>query len=143
MQRRRWLGRAAGVAAVLLLTGCAGGPSASGPEPVLGTASSAPHSRGLGDARPALVDLGGASSTGVIEDVTWRDWGGPTANGTGVAAYVAPGAPLASATREVATLVADDLGTCDGHPAYRTLGFSFPAHGESAGARPPLDLCED
>lgn len=102
-----------------------------------------PQARGLGTARPSLVDLGGASSTGIVEDLTWQSWGGPTATGTGTAAYAAPGQPLAAATRERATVVAADPGTCAGRPAYRTLTWYFPQHGEVPGAHPPLPVCGD
>ncbi len=102
-----------------------------------------PQARGLGTARPSLVDLGGASSTGIVEDLRWRSWGGPTATGTGTAAYAAPGQPLAAATRERATVVAADSGTCAGRPAYRTLTWYFPQHGEVPGAHTPLPVCGD
>ncbi|WP_224401586.1 hypothetical protein [Pseudonocardia sp. ICBG1034] len=102
-----------------------------------------PQARGLGTARPSLVDLGGASSTGIVEDLTWQSWGGPTATGTGTAAYAAPGQPLAAATRERATVVAADPGTCAGRPAYRTLTWYFPQHGEVPGAHTPLPVCGD
>lgn len=107
---------------------------------VLGS-SGRSQARGLGTARPSLVDLGGADSTGVIEHLTWENWGDTTATGSGTAAYAAPGEALASATQERATVVAADQGSCDGKPAYRTLTWYFPQHGEVAGAHPPLDIC--
>ncbi|MBC3193568.1 hypothetical protein H7X46_21140 [Pseudonocardia sp. C8] len=157
------LGRALAVA--VLLTACSGAPAltpatsvatapgptaplsshtpagtaAAGPEPVLGAAR--PRASGLGTARPSVIDLGGASSTGVVEDVVWQSWGTPTATGTGTAAYAAPGEALAAATRQRAAVVASDLGTCDGRPAYRSLTWYFPQHGEVPDARPPLDVC--
>ncbi|MEJ8278386.1 hypothetical protein [Pseudonocardia spirodelae] len=100
-----------------------------------------PYARGLGTARPALVDLGGASSTGIVEGLAWDDWGGPTATGTGTAAYAAPGQALATATRERATVVAADPGDCGGRLAYRTLTWYFPQHHEVPGAHTPLDVC--
>ncbi|MER5669866.1 hypothetical protein [Pseudonocardia alni] len=106
------------------------------PVPIVLGSPDRPQARGLGTPRPSLVDLGGASSTGIVEDLTWQSWGGPTATGTGTAAYAAPGQPLAAATRERATVIAADPGTCAGRPAYRTLTWYFPQHGEVPGAHP-------
>ncbi|MEV1294726.1 hypothetical protein [Pseudonocardia sp. NPDC049635] len=111
-----------------------------GPVPVLG-ASNRPNTRGLGESRPTLIDLGGTGPTGVVRDVSWQDWGGTHATGTGVAGYVAPGTPLSAATPQPATLVASDLGDCGGRTAYRVLTWYFPQHGEVPGGRAPLNVC--
>ncbi|WP_125911584.1 MULTISPECIES: hypothetical protein [Pseudonocardia] len=157
------------MAGALLLTGCSGptgrtsetraataaGPGApaltgalpttapsdpGGPRPVLGAAGR-PGTRGIGAARPTLIDLGGTGATGVVRDVSWQDWGGPHATGTGTAGYSAPGAPPSAATPQPTTLVASDLGDCNGRLSYRVLTWYFPQHGEVPGARPPLDVC--
>jgi hypothetical protein len=142
----------AGGLAAVALTACGGGsatptaPSGAPPATAVVTTSPAeagaattavlgradrPAARGLGAARPTVIDLGGADSTGIVEGVTWQSWDGPTATGTGTAGFVAPDAPLASAVQETATIIASDLGDCDGRPAYRRVGWYFPQHGET------------
>ncbi|MEU6696742.1 hypothetical protein [Pseudonocardia sp. NPDC046786] len=120
--------------------GGSGGSAGQTGGPLLGVPDR-PNTRGLGEPRPALIDLGGTGATGVVRDVSWQDWGGPHATGTGTASYAAPGAPLSAATPQPTTLVASDLGDCGGRTAYRVLTWYFPQYGEVPGARPPLDVC--
>lgn len=84
--------------------------------PTLGVAhpAGAPDASGLGTVRPTLFSIASTGSS-TTRDVVWDSWGGPQATGHGVTADGAshPNVPL--------NLVAFDLGTCDGHPAYRKL----------------------
>jgi hypothetical protein len=96
-------------------------------------------SRGLGTTRPATIHLGGASSSGIITDLTWTSWGDRRAEGTGTAAYLPPGGANAEAVRTRATVVASDLGVCDGRVAYRRLTTYFPQYGETPNRG--VDVC--
>ena len=84
-------------------------------------------SQGLGTTRPAMIHLGGASSSGIITDLRWTSWGGQRAEGTGSAAYLPPGVANAEAVRTRATVVASDLRVRNGRAAYRRLTTYFPA----------------
>ncbi|MFP5020138.1 hypothetical protein [Pseudonocardia phyllosphaerae] len=154
---------AAGLAAGVALTGFAGvanaapaadtaaapaslsvqAPTGVKSEPVLGGAPGNPAAQGLGAPRPTYVDLGGASATGVYQNIAWNSWGGPIASGTAVASYSAPGAPIADAKQEQAVVFASDLGVCDGKLAYRTLSAYFPQHGEKPADARAVSVCEE
>lgn len=104
---------------------------APGGEPTLGEQQT-PNQKGFGAARPARLDAGG-NPTGIVEDIRWQSWGGPTATGSGTATYLAPGQATAEGRPERATIVAGDLGRCpDGKQAYRSVHWYFPQHGETA-----------
>lgn len=116
-------------------------PAASPPAgavPVLG--DSRGITRGYGSARPATIDNGG-DSTGIVTGVTWQSWGGAQATGTGTAYYDPPGKPFADAFAETATVVAFDLGTCDGVLMYQAVEWYFPETGGSFDPGTYLDDC--
>ncbi len=104
--------------AVLVGLAIAGAPFASAdPQPTLGRVW-APSVRGYGTVRPARVFNGG-DPTGDIWDITWSSWGGEQATGAGTSYWVPPGAGVAGSVKEPATIVAYNLGTCDGQLMYQ------------------------
>jgi hypothetical protein len=151
---------AVSVALCALVAGCSGGanPSAAGPaSPSTGVPASATASpaatqqvpvlgqsrtdtQGYGSARPTTLDNGG-DPTGVVTNVSWQSWGGAQATGTGLAYYDPPNVPVAQATQEQATVVAFDLGTCQGQYMYQAVEWYFPESGGSFDATNYLDVC--
>ncbi|MFP5020139.1 RodZ family helix-turn-helix domain-containing protein [Pseudonocardia phyllosphaerae] len=118
-------------------------PDGNVAEPVLGGSPGNPHAQGLGTARPNHIDLGGASATGVWDNVLWQSWGGPVASGSAIAAYVPPHEPNSSAREEPGVVYADDLGTCNGVPSYRTLHTYFPKYGQGPEDATSVPICHE
>ncbi len=96
------------------------------------------YQKGYGTVKPTVIDNGG-DGTGVVSNITWQSWGGPTATGQGTALYVPPNKAFAEGTEEPATVVASNLGTCQGHASYNALDWYFPQHGDSF--KPYLNDC--
>jgi hypothetical protein len=61
--------------------------------------------------------------------------------GSGRADWVPDGAPLADGIEQDATVLASDLGACDGHSAYRAVGWFFHQHGEALQTHGSLNAC--
>ncbi|WP_143536516.1 DUF6636 domain-containing protein [Rhodococcus sp. 05-2254-6] len=100
--------------------------ASSGVDPVLGNKTDS-YQVGYGEVRPPKISNGGASLSGIVTDIVWDSWGGPTASGTGTTAHVTPQFPApGSAPQERASIVAFDLGECDGVPMYRSFVWFFP-----------------
>jgi hypothetical protein len=98
--------------------------------PVLGQpAGTFTHGQGFGDVRPTTVFNGG-DPTGLVTGITWSSWGSSTATGQGTSDYVGPGQYVATGTQETVTIVAFDLGTCDGKLMYQAVEWYFPQHGQ-------------
>ncbi|WP_208601168.1 hypothetical protein [Rhodococcoides fascians] len=113
-------------------------------EPVLGRVWG-PNQAGYGEVRPTQVYNGGSPS-GSVGEISWQDWGGPEARGSGRALNVAVADSVASAPMADATVVAFDLGDCDGIQAYRSVLWFFPSNGEtfeSARARSSIHPCDE
>jgi hypothetical protein len=83
---------------------------------------------GFGQVEPAEVFNGG-DPTGLVSAITWSSWGGPTATGTGTSDYVAPGQTVAGGSEDPVTIVAFDLGTCNGTLMYQAVEWYFPQYG--------------
>jgi hypothetical protein len=98
------------------------------------------HGAGFGQVRPARIFNGG-DPTGLVTGVTWTSWGGATASGTGTSDYVGPSQSVASGSEQPATVVAFDLGTCDGKLMYRAVEWYFPQHGQAFSATHYEDIC--
>jgi hypothetical protein len=101
-----------------------------------------PSGVGFGQVEPAAIALGG-DPTGIVTGITWQSWGGAEATGTGRGTYVGPNQTAAQGTMEMATVVAYDLGTCKGAPAYLLVTWYFPAQGQTlhSGAMPAVNAC--
>ncbi len=97
---------------------------------------------GFGQVKPAVISLGG-DPTGVLTGIAWQSWGAGQAMGTGKSTYVGPGQTAAQGTVETATVVAADLGTCKGAPAYQEVTWYFPEQGQtlSTGTNGTIDAC--
>jgi hypothetical protein len=107
----------------------AGAPSAwANPQPTLGRAW-APSVKGYGTVRPARVFNGG-DPTGDIWEITWSSWGGEQATGTGTSYWEPPNASVAGSVKEPATIVAYNLGNCNGQLMYQAAKWYFPGKGE-------------
>jgi hypothetical protein len=88
------------------------------------------HGTGFGQVKPPTVYNGG-DPTGLVSKITWRSWGGATATGTGTSVYVAANQAVAAGTEQGATIVAFNLGTCDGKLMYQAVEWYFPQHGQA------------
>jgi hypothetical protein len=89
---------------------------------------------------PVLGQLAG-DPTGVVTGITWHSWGDSTAIGTGISDYVGPHQTVAGGTREPVTIVAFDLGTCDGKLMYQAVEWYFPQHHQALNPRLYEDVC--
>lgn len=109
------------------------GPSvAAGPSPTLGSVW-ASNQQGFGDARPSTVYAGG-DPTGMVENITWSSWGGATATGRGTGYWYGPEQYVSDSVATSAVVIADQLGTCRGRPAYLRIRWYYPSKGETAPA---------
>jgi hypothetical protein len=97
--------------------------------PTLGRVWGPGGQKGYGTVRPSTVYNGG-DPTGLVEHITWSSWGGPRATGTGGSYYDPPNKPVYQSTLQHVTIVAFDLGTCGGHPAYLAVEWYYPQHGQ-------------
>jgi hypothetical protein len=95
---------------------------------------------GFGQVKPSKIFNGG-DPTGLVTDVVWSSWGGAQATGSGTAVYLRPNQTVAQGTEESATVVAFDLGTCDGKLMYQAVEWYFPQHGQSFSPNTYEDIC--
>ncbi len=109
-------------------------PSTTSPTPVVQTSNAPPpaspalgqlsgvfaHGAGFGQVKPTRIFNGG-DPTGLVTRVVWKSWGGARALATGESDYVAPTQSVATGTEEPVTVVAFDLGSCDGKLMYRAV----------------------
>jgi hypothetical protein len=103
----------------------------AGTAPTLGLKQASSNwGAGFGAVRPAAINFNG-DPTSFISKIRWNRWGGRQAVGHGIAGFVWPGFAVADGTRYVgATVVAFDLGKCDGQLAYQREEWYFPQYGE-------------
>lgn len=111
----RWMAIVPGVVLGATMVGN-GHVAQANPVATLGIAhpSSLPSADGLGTVRPGVFSLASTGSS-TVRQVTWDSWGGPQATGHVLEANGAdhPNEPV--------TVVAFDLGACDGQLVYRQL----------------------
>ncbi|MDL5159593.1 hypothetical protein [Actinomycetospora termitidis] len=99
-------------------------------------------SRGWGVAQPTEID---GDDGAVVVGVRWEDWGEDRATGTGTAPYTPDDDGEGGDTRvtqERATVVAFDLGDCDGREAYRRVTWYFPQHDEEFSPSRSVRVCD-
>ena len=75
--------------------------------------------------------------------ISWQSWGGSQATGRAPAPTSGPGQSVAQGINEAATVVAYDLGTCGGAPAYQQVSWYFPEQGQtpSDNGSTPINAC--
>ena len=98
------------------------------------------HGQGFGQVKPSEIFNGG-DPTGLVTHVVWRSWGGAQAVATGTSDYVGPGQTVAGGKQESATVVAFNLGTCDGKLMYQAVEWYFPQHGQAFDAGRYENIC--
>jgi hypothetical protein len=98
------------------------------------------HGTGFGQVKPAKIFNGG-DPTGLVTGVVWSSWGGARATATGTSDYVGPNQSVAQGTEETATVVAFNLGTCDGKLMYQAVEWYFPQHGQAFNANQYENIC--
>jgi hypothetical protein len=107
-------------------------------EPELGQAFA--HIVGFGSVRPKEISFGG-DPTSVVSNINWASWGGREAVGAGTSDWVWPGTCVGCNRSSSARVVAFDLGTCKGRPAYLAEEWYFPEYGEQFDPKRGLKLC--
>jgi hypothetical protein len=109
------------------------------PVPTLGKVW-APSQEGYGTIRPSTIFNGG-DPTGLVTDVHWKSWGGPTAEATGTSIDDSHSVDVASAPQAQAVVVAFNLGTCDGKPMYQAIEWYFPSSGQQFDPENYINIC--
>jgi hypothetical protein len=97
-------------------------------------------SSGFGQVKPSKIFNGG-DPTGLVTGVTWSSWGGAQATGSGTSDYVGPNQSVAQGTEQTATVVAFNLGTCDGKLMYQAVEWYFPQHGQAFNPNQYENIC--
>jgi len=97
-------------------------------QPILGQPWT-PSQQGYGTIEPTEINNGG-DSTGIVTNITWQAWGSTQAIGRGVSTYLNPSSTVSEGTQASATVVAFNLGTCSGKPAYTAVEWYFPQYGQ-------------
>jgi hypothetical protein len=98
----------------------------SASQPVLGSrAFPGPYGKGFGTPHPKTIFNGGVPS-GLVEDISWKQWGDAVAFGRGLGHQYKPRGGYYKRPVKV-RLRAEKLGTCPGHkaPAYTRLKAKF------------------
>jgi hypothetical protein len=98
------------------------------------------HGQGIGQVKPTEIFNGG-DPTGLVTQVVWRSWGGAQAIATGISDYVGPGQTVAGGKEEPVTVVAFNLGICNGRLMYRAVEWYFPQHKQAFDPGHYEDIC--
>jgi hypothetical protein len=96
--------------------------------PTLGLPGACFAGSGFGQVEPPTVYLGG-DPTGSLSSIHWSSWGGAEAGGSGIGWYINGNESTVSGSRQPATVLAFDLGTCADHPAYQEIEWYFAGEG--------------
>lgn len=110
-------------------------PSGQDADVVFGSMAS--NGKGLGQSQPGIIYFGG-DPTGRVMDVTWNSWGGDKAEAAGLGNWREAGVGTHEAP---ATVVAFDVGTCNGKRAYRKAAIFFPQRGEAFDPANGVNIC--
>ncbi len=108
--------------------------------PMLGRGLPGLDEEGFGLVAPTSTFDGG-DPAGATGSIAWDSWGGSEATGTGIALYAAPGQPEVDGSDQPATVVAFDLGSCDGQLMYQAYDVYFPQFGQSFDPSEALTFC--
>ncbi len=118
--------------------------------PILGSAAWGPAFSGgfndvigFGDVAPSEINPGGLMPTEFVTGIKWSNWGAPRATGQGQTVYDAnASAPMADQPVVTATVVAFDLGSCNGGPpAYEEVVWYVPAYGGTFDPSQAINTC--
>jgi hypothetical protein len=108
------------------------------------TQSSDPFQGGFGIAQPTAISLGDGPY-GVGPTLHWESWGSPQATASATDAGMFLGDPADSrippSNLGEATVVAFDLGTCQGRLVYQALEWYFPQHGQAFNPNTYVNTC--
>jgi hypothetical protein len=115
------------------------GDAVDAPIPTLGQGGM-PGQSGYGQVTPGVVYNGGAP-TSLVNQIQWQSWGGAQATGQGFSDDVRAGGPSSPGEYEPATIVAFNLGLCDGSTVYRSVEWFFPGEGQSFDPTQGLNIC--
>ena len=99
---------------------------------------------GFGEVAPAAINAAGGNAPGsYVTSISWSNWGAPQAMGQGQSTYVSnPNAPLSDATQDTVTVVAFDLGSCNGGPpAYEEVEWYSPGQGQTFDPSSATNAC--
>lgn len=143
--RARTSGTTRGLASTSSRTIASPATTAPGEVPTLGQMAgifaTGGYGRGFGQVEPSDVYNGG-DPTGQVTNIEWGSWGGPQATGAGISEYVGPNQMTVDGTEEPATIVAFNLGVCDGKYMYRAVEWYFPQHGGRFDPNQYEDICK-
>jgi hypothetical protein len=131
------------VALIVVATIAFGASAAAAIEPIL-SPRAYPYLRdglkgtkGFGEVKPQTIFYGG-DPTGLVCDIHWYRWGDSIARGVGVALFVGHNESVAQGHSAKVNVVASQLGTWKGRPAYNRLKWFFTNDGRDR--RGPLCL---
>jgi hypothetical protein len=99
---------------------------------------------GYGEVKPGAINAGGAEGPlNVVTDITWSSWGGPQATGQGQTIYYSnQNEPISNQPEVAVTVVAFDLGNCDGGPpAYEEVNWYAPQLGQTFDPSQATNAC--
>jgi hypothetical protein len=98
------------------------------------------NTAGYGLVKPSEINNGG-DPTSVVATINWGSWGGGEAAGTGISEYVAPNQTTSQGSNQTVTVIAFDLGVCDGSYMYEAVEWYFPQHGGSFDPNTYENIC--
>ena len=98
---------------------------------------------GFGEVAPDSFSEGPTAESPHVDSISWSNWGAPQAMGQGQAIDgTGQSGPISSWPVETATVVAFDLGTCDGSTsAYQEVTYYFPQDGETFDPTKSTNAC--
>lgn len=98
---------------------------------------------GFGEAAPTGISLGGVATSPQVQSITWSNWGAAEATGQGKSIYgTGQSGPASSWPVEPVTVVAYDLGSCNGGPpAYQEVTWYFPGEGQTFDPNSGTNTC--
>jgi hypothetical protein len=94
---------------------------------------------GMGKVKPSTVSIGVPPT--VITNITWKSWGEPHAVGTGSGEYIGPHESANTGSMAEVTVVAFDLGICNGERMYKAFGWYYPHYGQTFNPRQYINIC--
>lgn len=120
----------------------------TGVAPLLGSAPSSQALSlgisGFGQVAPTYIGVSGVAGGGLqVSSISWSNWGAPEAMGQGQTIDgTGQSGPISSWPLVPATVVAFDLGSCDGGPpAYEKVEWYIPQDGHTFDPNTAMNAC--